>query len=364
MPRFRALLLLAVVAACGDGTSSGSPRVVVAPILDSLFVGDTVPPGGFAVTYLNAAGDTQPTGPVSWTGSNAAVFTVDPATGRVVATGRGEAVLSATANGITGSALIVVARPLQVDLLLDTINLLPGDTFTLPVSVLAKTGPAPQPWFSPSPNAAIYTVDSATGLVTAVSAGAPVRFIVHADTVADSGAVVVRQLFDTTGGRAYFTVLGTVIRRTSAEAKATNYKRAGDTLTFRFNAGLPTLANAVENVVITLRTAVTAPGTFVIDSLSLREAFGAGTDAVCLPARNWGLWSTRTTNPTVSALSRQAGTITITTIDTTPGGIVTVSGRFLFSAQRADLYTNPLGLLPVRGTFVAALVTDLRPCRS
>ena len=39
-------------------------------------------------------------------------------------------------------------------------------------------------------------------------------------------------------------------------------------------------------------------------------------------------------------------------------------GRFRFDAQRNDFYTNPLGVLPVRGTFVAPLITELGPCRS
>jgi hypothetical protein len=37
--------------------------------------------------------------------------------------------------------------------------------------------------------------------------------------------VDVRLLTDTKGGRTYFTVLGTVIRRTSAQARAVNYRR-------------------------------------------------------------------------------------------------------------------------------------------
>ena len=368
MTRTRGLVVLIaavlVAFACGDsGGPAGSPRVTVDPLLDSLFVGDTLESGALTATYIGAGGDTLPTGQVIWASADQDVVEVDSLTGRVVAVGPGDAIIVARANGISGGALLIVSRPLQVTLLLDTIYVMPGDTITIPVAVEQDGGSPPAAWFSPSPNPAIYTVDSATGLLTAVSPGGPVRFIVHADSVADTGAVDVRLLTDTTGGRTYFTVLGTVIRRSGAQARALNYRRLGDTLTFRLNSGIPTTTNAVENVVITLRGAVTAPGTFDIDSLSLTEAFGSGSDPICRPVRSWALWSTRTTSPTVTALSRDGGTITVTQVDTVTGGLA-ISGRFRFDAQRNDFYTNPLGVLPVRGTFVAPLITDLGPCRS
>jgi hypothetical protein len=359
----RALILagIAAAAACGDsGGPAGAPRLLVTPVLDSMFVGDTLPPGALRVTYLDAAGDTQPTGPVRWSSSRPTVAAVDSLTGEVVGAGPGEAIVSAQANGVTGAALVIVSRTLEVALLLDTIYLMPGDTLTLPVAVRRRGGAPPDPWFGPSPNEAVYSVDSASGLVTARSPGAA-RFVVYADTVADTGAVDVRLPADTTGGRGYFTALGTVIRRAGAEARAVNYRRRGDTLTFRINLGIPTTGNAVENVVVTLRDAVTAPGIFAVDSLSAAEAFGAGVDPICHPPRSWGLWSTRTTNPTVTALSRPGGTIAITRVIAVTGGMA-ISGRFAFSAQRVDFPGDPLGVLPLRGTFVAPLVGDPRPC--
>jgi hypothetical protein len=53
----------------------------------------------------------------------------------------------------------------------------------------------------------------------------------------------------------------------------------------------------------------------------------------------------------------------VTRIVTVTGGLA-ISGRFRFDAQRTDFYFNPLGVVPVRGTFVAPLITDLRPCGS
>ncbi len=337
--------------------------MLVTPVLDSLFVGDTLPAGLLTATYLNAAGDPQPTGPVTWHTDQPAVIAVDRQTGRVIAVGPGEGIVYADANGVTGAALVVVSRALTVTLLVDTVFLMSGDTFTVPVEVLRKEGAPPTPWFSPSPNAAIYTVDSATGLVTAISPGGPVRLVAHADSAADSGAVDVQLLTDTLGGRGSFTALGTVIRFATAQARAVNYRRQGDSLTFRLNLGIPSTANALENVVVTLREPVLGPGSFAIDSLSPSEAFASGSDAICRPPRAWGLWSTRSTSPTVTALSRRGGVIVVTRMEPVVGGVA-ISGRFTFTAQRSDFYDDPLGALPLRGTFVAPLVTDTRPCGS
>src|SRR5262245_28013103 len=162
MRRLGVFLFLAASAACSDGGGpSGSPRLIVTPILDSLFVGDTAPPGAFTVTYIDAAGDTQPAGIVRWSSLKPTVATVDSVTGQVVAAGAGDAVITARANGIQGAALVVVSRTLELTLVLDTLYLMPGDTITIPVRVLKQGGAPPAPWFESSLNPAIYAVDSA-----------------------------------------------------------------------------------------------------------------------------------------------------------------------------------------------------------
>ena len=65
---------------------------------------------------------------------------------------------------------------------------------------------------------------------------------------------------------------------------------------------------------------------------------------------------TGTFAPPIVAISRPGGSITVTQIVPVPGGFA-ISGRFSFLAQRTDFYTDPLGLLPIRGTFVAPLTT-------
>lgn len=349
-------LCLAAAIACSGTEPSSSPRVLVDPILDSLFVGDTAPPR--TVTYVNAAGDTQATGPVRWTSADTAVFGVDSLTGVIAARRGGAAVLSARASGITGTALVVVSRPLDLALLLDTIFLMPGDTLTIPVAVRAAAG-SPPPVVFEAPGQGVFTITPA-GLVTATSAGGPFPFTARADTVSASGSIEVVQLSDTVGGKGYYTMFGTVIRRARRTARAVHYRRQGDTATFRL--ALPLGSPPLENMVITLRDSVAQPGVFAIDSISPAEAFGSGADFLCRPARSWAAWSLES-QPPIRALSRRFGSIAITQIDTLATGLA-VSGRFSFIAQRVDLYDDPLGALPVRGTFVAPLITDTKPCPS
>lgn len=52
----------------------------------------------------------------------------------------------------------------------------------------------------------------------------------------------------------------------------------------------------------------------------------------------------------------------MTQVRAVTGGLA-ISGRFRFDAQRVDFYDDPLGRLPLRGTFVAPLVSDTRTCR-
>lgn len=354
-----ALLGLALAAACGESGPGGSPRLAIDPVLDSLFVGDTLP--ARAVRYFDAHGDSQATGPVRWASADTTVVRVDSLTGELVGRGPGPVVLSARANGITGIALLVVSRVVDVALLLDTIYLMPGDTFTVPIDVRVKAGTPAAVWFRTPANAS-HHVDSATGRDTAKVPGPARPFYVFAavgpDTVADTGATEVVQLTDTVGGKAFYTVLGSAIQRARAGARAVNYRRQGDTVTFRVS--LPTAAGGgtVENLVVTLRDSINAPGLFAIDSISLNEAFGAGADFICRPIRPWALWSIQTAPP-LRALSRRGGSLTITRVAVIAHGRA-LSGRFQFTGQRSDLYDDPLAALPIRGTFVAPLIDDSR----
>lgn len=355
------LIALALAAACSDsGGPSGVPTITLSPLLDSVFVGDTLPAGSFGAVYRDASGQVQPT-PTSlwWRTSTPTILSVDSLTGRVIALARGAGVVEAHAGDADGGAAVAVSNPLEVALLLDTIYLMPGDTFTVPVSVVRRGGSPPPVRFTPSLSPAIYQIDTVTGLIQAGAGGGPIRLVARADTVADTGAVEVVVLSDTIGGMGFFTVLGSVTRRATAVARAVNYRRQGDTLTFRLNLSISSGGQVVENVVVTLRAPVTAAGTFTVDSITPAEAFGSGSDFICRPARPWSLWSLRAVTDVVGL--SQSGTFSVARVTSVSHGQA-ISGSFVFEARRRDFYDELLGRLPVRGTFVAPLIADNRPC--
>ena len=351
----------------GCSTSSGPSslaQVLVAPVLDSLFVGDSL--GPLAVTYLDDNGNPANPGAVTWHTSDASILTVDLTTGKIAAQGAGFALVFATAHGATGSALVVVSRALEVSLLLDSLYFMPADTFTVPVQVRHKNAGVPTVWFKPLGGAnAVFTIDSATGKDSAKATGGPLSFQVFAalgpDTAADTGTVRVLTLTDTTGGVGMYSILGTVIRRVNAVAQSTNYPDATAAQTFRLRLFINQGTVTAEAVVVTIRTQVTTAATLAIDSISPTEAFGSGFDPVCRPPRNWGSWTTVASAVPIVALSRPAGSVTISQIVPVTGGFA-ISGRFAFVAQRTDFYSNPLGVLPIRGTFVAPLTSTTGRC--
>ena len=92
--------------------------------------------------------------------------------------------------------------------------------------------------------------------------------------------------------------------------------------------------------------------TATIDSMNPQEAsVSLGTlDVICNPPRPWALWSNILPGPQIHAYSHvvgthpHAGTLTITKyVPVVPSGAV-IGGRFLFTAQRTDLYYDTLGV--------------------
>lgn len=358
-------LALAGGNSCNPSSGPSSlAQVLVTPVLDSIFVGDSL--GPLSVTYLGDNGQPQPAGTVTWQSGDPSVISVNATTGKIVALQPGFALVIATAHTRPGAALVIVSRALQASLLLDTLYFMPGDTFTVPVQVTHQAAGVPTVWFQAIGGSnAVFTIDSATGRDSAKTTGGPLPFRVLAalgpDTVADTGAVRVLTLSDTTGGVGAYSILGTVIRQVNVQTQATNYQRAGDTLTFRLRAFITQSNVTAEAAVVTIRTALSTPGTQPIDSLSTSELPSAGYEPVCHPPRNWATWSTIATNPPIIALSRPGGSVTVTQIVPVSGGFA-ISGRFSFLAQRTDFYADPLGRLPIRGTFVAPLTTLTGRC--
>jgi len=355
------LLCALAVAACQDLSSKPTPYMLLNPVLDSLVVGDQSPPP--SVTYYDGQGGSLTPAPseVTWSSTDTTILAVNSTTGRMTARQRGTAVIFATARGVQGIALIVVSNTLDLTLLTDTIYLMPNDTFTVPVAVLKQTAPPPVVWYV-APTNAVFTVDSATGLVTAVATGGPIPYIVHADTIADTGAVSVLSLADTTGGMFFFSVLGTAITHVGGPIRAVNYSRSNGRLAFRLRGTYAPSGTTQQVVQITLPDSVIRVGSYAIDSLSPAEAVLGFTQpaVICDPPRAWALWSAQT--PSITGYSRRGGRLGITQLTTFANGQA-ISGRFFYLAQRTDLYSDPLGVLTVQGTFVAPLVTDRTACK-
>jgi hypothetical protein len=351
-----ALLGGATLAACGDlGGIKGFGALSLKPVLDSIFVGDLHTP--LQVTYVDPSGNIVPAGPVVWASSDSTVARIDAAGGGITGRKRGATVITAQAQGLTAGALLVVSDTLDITLLMDTVYMMPGDTLTVPVVVLkSNRPPAATVWFKAPSNSA-FTIDSLTGKITALAVGGPLPYIVHADSLADTGAVNVMTLTDTTGGKVFYSVRGTANSHVGGTVQAMNYSTNTGKHAFLLKA--IRFVNGLQQQVIRINRpdSVIAPGSLAIDSLTIAQDTNATT---CATPSSWAVWSFQ--NGTISALSRQGGTLNVTSVTTIPNGLA-VSGHFTFTGQRPDLYTDPLGALAITGSFVAPLVANTSRCR-
>ncbi len=358
---------VAATFACVNTETPQQQLLVVDPVLDSVFVGDTLAPR--SVYLRDGSGGHHDPGPVSWSINPSTVATVDAA-GRVAGKAKGSAVVFATAAGVTSGAIVVVSRPLELTLLLDTLFLMPDDTITVPFAIAQKTPAATTVRFDSSKVSNVYTMDTITGKITAHEAGEG-RYVARVsdgtNSVSDTGGVVILSLTDTsTNGRFYMTAFGTAIRHQSGIAEAAHYQKLNQKLTFRLIDTL-TANGSTEAILITLRDSLLAAGTFEIDSISPQEVTTQinQQNPYCNPQRPWAYWASTPTTagvPGIVALSHGtassavAGYLSITQY--TPalvGGGSILSGRYLFQAQRLDLYADPLGLETIRGIFVVPL---------
>ena len=373
-----ALLLAAATAfACVNVSDSGpSQLLVVAPVLDSMFVGDTLP--ARSVYLVDAAGHQSDPGTVTWSISPPSVATIDPTTGKIVGVAKGTTLVLAHAVGVISAAVVAVSRPLDMTLQMDTIVLMPDDTITVPLAIKQKTPNLTTLRFDPSPATNVYTID-ASGIVTAAGTGGPVRYVARltdgTDSVADTGAVVVVTLTDTAEtGRSFMTVFGTAIRHQRGVPLARNYRRLNFNQAFQLADTVyqtPTSGAIYERVLITLPDSVLGPGTFEIDSISPQQATTqiSQLSPYCQPKFPWALWYSILPTPSILAYSHGtpsdaiAGKLTITRfVPAVVSGGTIISGRYEFRVRRTDLYDDPLGSETIRGTFVAPLWTDGTTC--
>ena len=377
MKRYCLALTVVTAAACFDVSSPLPPILILSPILDSMFVGDLRAPRD--VAYYNSDGQRANPGPLIWSIGPTSVATINATTGVIHGVGKGVATVSASGGQATGVALVAVSRTLDLTLLMDTVVLMQQDTLTIPYAVQKKDALARDTvWFDASTNPRV-TINTA-GRVTAVTSGGAVPYVVHlttgaADTVSDTGAVVVLALADTNAPGYFFqTVFGTAIRHQGGKAVALNYPRLNGKLAFQLvDSALTSDSTLLDQMVVTLPDSLLrGDTTFDIDSITPQEATASqvGTlDPFCNPRRPWAFWhSQHNVTPLFRILALSgtddsvAGSITITQFAPVTGGAV-ISGRYLFNAQRTDLYNDSLGAEVIRGTFVAPLRTRQDICQ-
>ena len=316
----RNLLALTIVAAaaCFDVSSPIPPTLILSPILDSLFVGDSLAPRDFA--YYNGDGERANPGPLTWSIGPTSVATINATTGVIHGVGKGVATVIASGGQAAGVALVAVSRPLDLTLLMDTVVLMQQDTFTIPYAVQKKDALAPDTvWFDASTSPRV-TINTATGVVSAVTSGGAVPYVVHlttgaADTVSDTGAVVVLALADTNApGHFFQTVFGTAIRHQGGKAVALNYPRLNGKLAFQLvDSALTSDSTLLDQMLVTLPDSLLrGDTTFDIDSISPQEATAsqAGTlDPFCNPRRPWAFWHSQ---HNVTPLAGPSGTASTT----------------------------------------------------
>src|SRR5438552_8070651 len=105
-------------------------------------------------------------------------------------------------------------------MLLDTVYVMPNDTLTVPVVAIKRSSPPAVVSFEAPSNPA-YSID-ARGKITALAAGGPFRYTVHAEAFADKAAAEAVSLTDTTGGKFFYSVRGTAISHVRGPALAMN----------------------------------------------------------------------------------------------------------------------------------------------
>lgn len=369
---FALLFVASTSFTCVNVSGTGEQFLIIGPVLDSTFVGDTLPPR--TVYILDSDGSHHPAGHITWSVSPPTVATID-SSGKVAAIGRGTAVVVATVGGAQSGAVVVVSRPLDLSLLLDTIFVMPGDTITIPRSIKQKTPGPTTLTFDSSTTPSVITIDTLSGLVTAHATGGPVRYRAHltdgTTTVSESSFVIVVTLTDTSEiGHFFMTALGSAVRHQGGAALARNYLRLNGKLAFQLRDTIADGVTIDEKVVITLPDSLIATGTYEIDSISPAEATTtiSQLNAFCQPKRPWALWFSALPTPGIQAYShgtpssQVAGQLIITQYAPATGGGAIISGRYQFTAQRTDLYDDPLGGEVIRGTFVAPLRTLQATC--
>jgi uncharacterized protein YjdB len=172
-------------------TEPSVAAVTVSPSSTSITVGSMVQ---LTATVRDAAGNTLSGKTIAWSSSNSAVATVDGA-GLVRAAGAGSATISATSDGVSGSAAVTVTEPsvASVTVSPSSASVAVGSAVQLTATVKDGAGNTLSgktvTWSSS--NSSLATVDAA-GLVRGVAAGS-VTVTATSDGVAGTSTITVTQ---------------------------------------------------------------------------------------------------------------------------------------------------------------------------
>ena len=190
-----------ISAAAGGKTSSVMITVNAVPVATvtvnppsaNIFVGGTLQ---LAATIKDANGNTLLGRAIAWSSSNSAIATVDAASGFVTGVSAGGPVtITATSEGKSGASSITVNRVPVAMVIVDPISAsIPvGGTRQLTATLRDAAGNVltgrAVGWMSNNP--AVATVDAATGLVTAVTAGGPVTITATSEGKSGTSAITV-----------------------------------------------------------------------------------------------------------------------------------------------------------------------------
>jgi hypothetical protein len=332
-------------AACGENPAIAiiPVRLELTPSTDTVYVGEIAT--RLTAHVFNARDQEIPDADVTWSGDAPSVALVDSLTGAVTGLLPGTTRVSARTGSVADTAAVTVFDVIRLTLPYDTLVLAPGDTFTVPFEMAVAPGtPAPVIRFGGGAPG-IATVDSLTGLVTAVGEGAA-AYVVQADSTAAGGLIGVVAVADTLTGLLHLGLSGAVGASATLAARAFNHPTLDARTLFQIHA-----LDDIHDLSVLLIDSLTGPGTRTVQTV---PPGGLGSDPVCLPPGSFVFYQ-RTVLSTLTALSLAGGTVTVTSDRPVPGGRA-ISGRMDVTVQVTNV-AGPEGRIRARATFAMALLS-------
>ena len=302
------LASLAIVVACSDGATEPDPTstptppsvasVVVTPAADTLVsIGDTV---RLSSSALDANGNAISGKTFIWASPDSSVATVN-ASGLVTAVANGSATITATSDGISGSAAVAVAQAVGTVLVTPASDTLVsfGETVQLGATARDANGNAitAATFTWTSQNASVATA-SAAGLVTAVANGSAAVTAAF-DGVTGSATVDVAQMaatVDLTPAADTLVAFGETLQVSATARDANGNTIAGATFTWAsLDASIATvsaagLVTAMGNGSVTLTA--TRDGTSGSAAVEVDQVVGSVAVTPASPPVLDGLWET------------------------------------------------------------------------